>query len=88
MEKYFTISSQGKSAWDELQTQLYQYTNFAESITLTAVPIYYLEPNNRILVKDDNTGINGEYIITKITIPLAYNGTTSITATKAIERIY
>lgn len=88
MEKYFTISSQGKSAWDELQTQLYQYTNFAESITLTAVPIYYLEPNNRILVKDDNTGINGEYIVTKITIPLAYNGTTSITATKAIERIY
>lgn len=88
MEKYFTISSQSKSAWDELQTQLYQYTNFAESITLTAVPIYYLEPNNRILVKDDNTGINGEYIITKITIPLAYNGTTSITATKAIERIY
>ena len=62
--------------------------SFAESITLTAVPIYYLEPNNRILVKDDNTGINGEYIITKITIPLAYNGTTSITATKVIERIY
>lgn len=88
MEKYFTISSQSKSAWDELQIQLYQYTNFAESITLTAVPIYYLEPNNRILVKDDNTGINGEYIVTKITIPLAYNGTTSITATKAIERIY
>lgn len=88
MENYFTISSQGKSAWDELQTQMYQYTNFAESITLTAVPIYYLEPNNRILVKNDAADINGEYIVTKITVPLAYNGTTSITATKAVERIY
>lgn len=88
MENYFTISAQGKSAWDELQTQMYSYTNFAESVTLTAVPIYYLEPNNRILIKDDETGINGEYIITKITVPLAYNGTTSITATKAVERIY
>lgn len=88
MEKYFTISSQGKSAWGELQTQLYQYTNFAENVTLTTVPIYYLEPNNRILIKDNNVGIDGEYIVTKITIPLAYNGTTSITATKAIDRIY
>lgn len=88
MENYFTISAQGKSAWDELQTQMYQYTNFAESITLTAVPIYYLEPNNRILVKNDAADINGEYIVTTITVPLAYNGTTSITATKAVERIY
>lgn len=88
MENYFTISAQGKSAWDELQSQMYQYTNFAESITLTAVPIYYLEPNNRILVKNDAADINGEYIVTKITVPLAYNGTTSITATKAVQRIY
>lgn len=88
MENYFHISAQGKSAWDELQNQLYQFTNFAESITITSVPIYYLEPNNRILVNNSELGINGEYIISKITVPLAYNGTTSITATKAIERIY
>lgn len=88
LENYFTISAQGKSAWDELQTQMYQYTNFAENITLTTVPIYYLEPNNRILIKNDNADINGEYIITKITIPLEYNSTTSITATKAVERIF
>lgn len=88
MENYFTISAQGKSAWDELQSQMYQFTHFAESITLTAVPIYYLEPNSRILVKNDATDINGEYIISKITVPLAYNGTTSIIATKAVQRIY
>lgn len=88
MERYFTISAQGKTAWDELQSQMYQYTNLAESITLTAAPIYYLEPNNRILIKNDNADINGEYIVTKITIPLEFNGTTSITATKAVERIY
>lgn len=88
IENYFHISAQGKSAWDELQNQLYQFTNFAESITITSVPIYYLEPNNRILINNSELGINGEYIISKITVPLAYNGTTSITATKAIERIY
>ena len=88
MENYFTISAQGKSAKDELDNLLYQHTYATESVNLTAVPIYYLQPNTRIFVKDDNTGINGEFIVSKITVPLQYNGTTAITATKAVERIY
>ena len=88
MENYFSISSQGKSAKDELDNLLYQHTCATEAVNLTAVPIYYLEPNIRILVNDKNTGINGEYIVSKITIPLQYNGTTSITTTKAVQRIY
>lgn len=88
MENYFSISAQGKSAQDELDNLLYQHTYATEAVTLTAVPIYHLQPNTRVFVKDKNTGINGEYIISKITIPLQYNGTTSITTTKAVERIY
>jgi hypothetical protein len=49
------------------------------------VPIYYLEPNTRVHVFDEETNINGDYIVSKITIPLAYNGTMSLTATKASE---
>lgn len=88
MQNYFAISSQGKSAQDELNNLLYQHTCSKENVNLTAVPIYYLQPNTRIFVKDDNTGINGEYIVDKVTVPLQYNGTTAITATKAVERIY
>ena len=88
MENYFTISAQGKSAKDQLDNLLYQHTYATESVNLTAVPIYYLQPNTRIFVKDDNTGINGEFIVNKITVPLQYNGTTAITTTRAVERIY
>ena len=88
MENLFTISSQGKSAKDTLDSWLYQYAYCTESISISALPIYYLEPNTRIYVRDDNSNINGEYIIDKITIPLQYSGTMSITATKAAERIY
>lgn len=88
MENYFTISGQGKSAKDELDSLLYQHTYAAETTTLTAVPIYHLQPNTRVFIKDSNTGINGEYIVSKVTVPLQYNGTSSITTTKAVERIY
>jgi hypothetical protein len=88
MENLFTISAQGKSAFDKLNTHLYNHAYCTESITLNALPIYYLEPNTRIFVKDGNSGIEGEYIINRISIPLQYQGTMSISATKVVERLY
>lgn len=87
-EKYFSISSRGKSAQDSLDDLLYKHLYCSENITLTSLPIYYLQPNHRIFVRDKKTQINGEYLINKITIPLTYNGTSSITAQLAPTRLY
>lgn len=87
-EKYFSISSRGKSAQDSLDELLYEHLYCTENITLTSLPIYYLQPNHRIFVRDKKTQINGEYLINKITIPLTYNGTSSITAQLAPTRLY
>lgn len=87
MANMFSISSQGKSAQDKLDELIYDYSYCIESVTIQAVPVYYLQPNTRIFVRDDMSKINGEYIISKISLPLAYSGTMSITATKAPTRI-
>ena len=84
----FSISAQGKSAQDALDNLLYNHSYCIESITLQAIPIYYLEPNTRILVYDDMSKINGEYLVSKISLPLAYNGMMTINATKAPTRLY
>lgn len=42
-----------RSAYDEVKKELYQYTNYNEQISLTTLPIYYLEPNVRITVRDN-----------------------------------
>lgn len=87
MENLFTISSKGKSAQEAIEDLLYKYSYCIESTNITALPIYHLEPNTRILVRDLQDGIDGEYAISKITIPLTYNGTMSLTATKVISNI-
>jgi hypothetical protein len=87
IEAFFTLSAQGKSAKDKLDELLYQHSYCIESVSITSLPIYYLQPNTRIYIYDEQTGIDGEYVVSKITIPLAYNGTMSITATKAAETI-
>lgn len=84
---YFSMSSQGKSAKETLDSLVYSHTYYQDSITLSAIPVYYLEPNTRIVVQDDSSGINGEYLIKTINYSLAYDGMMSITATRAEQRI-
>ena len=85
-EKFFEASNQGKSIQEELNSLLYQHTSAQETITLNTIPIYYLTPNVKIRVKDDqNLDINGEYNVTRFTIPLTYNSTMSIVATKIVD---
>lgn len=66
---------------------VYDYTYYQETITLTSLPIYYLEPNTRITVYDEQSGINGDYLIKTINSSLAHDGTMTITANKVAERI-
>lgn len=74
------------SAYQRVRELLYQYTSYNESITLQAMPIYHLEPNTRIGVRDIESNIFGDYMISSISIPLATSGTMSISATRALER--
>ena len=87
-EDILTLSDQKKSAQEQLDNLLYNYSYCIESVTLNTIPIYRLEPNTLIKIQDEKSKINGQYIISKITIPLAYNGTMTINATKAVERLY
>ena len=90
LDTMFTISAQGKSAKDRLDELLYNHGYCNESATITTIPIYYLQPNTRVHIFDPKTKIEGDYIISKISLPLSYNGTMSLTATKAadIDSIY
>lgn len=83
-----TRSSRSITAQEEMDDLLYNYSYCNETVTIKVVPVYYLEPNTIISAKDEQRIVNGYYIINKITIPLTYNGTSTITAIKVPERIY
>ena len=75
------------SALVAIKDLLYQHINYNESISITMVPIFHLEPNTRITVIDSQSGTNGDFIITSISIPLDINGQMSVSAIKAMEKI-
>ena len=88
-ESIFSMTTQGgsfNSAYNMVRELLYQYTSYNESITIQSLPIYYLEPNTRITVRDIESNIFGDYMIQTISIPLDISSTMSITAIRALER--
>ena len=85
--EYLAIGTIGYTAEEVARDALYQHTNYNETISLQTIPIYHLEPNSRITVKDLSSGIDGDFIIRSISLPLGGKGTMSISAGKALERI-
>lgn len=82
-DNVFSISTQGKSVLDALDELIYKHVLLAEGINLSLIPVYHIEPNTRIYLKNTDS----DYIVTQMSIPLAYNGTMSITATKIVPYI-
>lgn len=78
------VGGNNNSAYDKIKELLIQHTHYNEAITLNTIPIYYLEPNSRIHIDDAEIGINGDYIINTISLPLTI-GTSSISCVKCIE---
>jgi hypothetical protein len=88
-EIYAKLAPGGKynSAYNEIKNLLYQHSSFNETISVQMIPLYFLDSNTRITVIDKESGINGDYMINTISLPLDISGTMSLSCSKALEKI-
>lgn len=75
------------SAYEEIRQVLHQYTKYNENISLQTLPIYHLEPNTRITVKNAESNIYGDYLINSLSFALDNSSTLTINATRVPEKI-
>lgn len=75
------------SCYEKIKDLLYQHTNMADTISLSCMPIYYLQPNTIITLADKESGIQGDYLIKSMTIPLGISETMNISAYKVLDKI-
>lgn len=83
MQELFVRASRGLSAIDRMNELIYNFSFIAESLTINAIPIYYLKPNTRIYIEG-----YGDYNLNKISYSLTYNGTMNLTSTKIVKQFY
>lgn len=87
LDSLIVVSSQSKTAFDVIRNLLYQHTFYNDTISITAIPNYKLEPNTRVTVDYSPANIHGSYIVKNISLPLNYNGLMTVTLSKALEKI-
>lgn len=85
--KSVSLGTVGYSAQETARDLLYKYTDYTAAISITSIPIYYLDANVRITVQDRAAGIYGDYVIKTINLPLDAKNTMNISATRALERV-
>ena len=86
MYRYITLGGSQNPAFDKIKELITQFTSYNESVSISVIPIYHLEPNTRISVVDTDIGVQGDYLIKTISLPLAIGGTSSISAVRCLEK--
>lgn len=87
MSSLFVTSSRGKSAKNAIEDLIYKHTYATETATIQTLPIYHLQPNTCLYIRNNETNIDGDYLISKITVPLDQKKMMSITTTKVMPSI-
>ena len=86
-EEYEGMTFNYNSAFEAVRNLMYQYTNYNDTLSISCIPIFYLDVNNRITIRDTQHNIYGDYIINSISIPFGVEEEMSISASKALQKI-
>lgn len=78
--KAFSTGGYHNGAYDYICAELYKHTTYQTTISMTATPNYWLEPNTRIRIADKVTGTFGSYMVQNISLPLDVGSVMSVTA--------
>ena len=80
----FTTGGYHNGAYDYICSELYTHTTYQTTISMTAIPNYWIEPNSRIRIADNATKTFGNYMIQNISLPLDVGSVMSITANECV----
>ena len=77
------------SAYDNIRSMVHTTIQYNESVSITTIPIYDLQPNTLILAMDEDAGVNEPtlYEVKSFSIPLTHNGTMTLSCVRATTMI-
>lgn len=87
-DTYWAFATGGykNGAFDQIKYELYLHTNYQRTLSLTALPVFYLEPNSRVTINDKSTNTYGSFVVRTISIPLGAGSVMAVSASECFER--
>lgn len=84
--KYLLTGGYKNGAFDQIKYELYLHTRYQNSVSMTTIPVFYLEPNSRVTIADATTNTFGDYVIKNISITFGPGANMSVSAVETLER--
>lgn len=87
-EVFYNLATGGykNGAFDQVKYELCLHTTYQNSVSITGLPVFYLEPNSRIELNDTSTNTYGDYNLNTISIPLGPGNAMTVSCNQSIER--
>ena len=82
----FATGGYKNGAFDQIKYELYAHTTYQKTLSISALPVFYLEPNSRVNINDASTNTYGDFMIQTISMPLGAGNTMNCTANECLER--
>ena len=82
----FVLGGYKNGAFDQIKYDLLMHTMYQEQLSITALPVWYLEPNSRVTVNDKMTQTFGDFKVNNISIPLTPGSTMTVSLSEVLER--
>lgn len=82
----FFTGGYSNGAYARICAELYSHTTYQKTISITAIPNYYLAPNSRVRMSDNSTQTFGSFMIQNISIPLDVGSVMSVTMNECIQQ--
>lgn len=74
-------------AFDLVKSELWLHTTYQKSLSLTALPVFYLQPNTRVTISDTTTNTYGDFMVSTISIPLGAGNSMAISCSQCIQQM-
>lgn len=74
-------------AFPQIKLDLLQHTNYQKKLSITAIPVWYLEPNTRVNIKETSTNTFGDFMAQSLSYSLGPGGSMTVTCSETIEKM-
>ena len=81
------IGGYKNSAYEKIKYELFYHTNFQRTVSITALPVFYLEPNSRVALSDKTTNTYGDFMVQSISLSFGPGANMSVTLNEIFERL-
>lgn len=81
------IGGYSNSAYEAIRYELFVHSRYQNSISITSIPIFYLDANSRVELNSKSTNLYGDYMVQNITLTLGPGANMAVVLNEVAERL-